>query len=115
MSNRGVKSRFKSNANASTTTNTISVNDDMTTTENDDITTKARRATSPMTGEGRPRPSPEAYSPYKDPQVGIEAGILPSGVPVPAHGLISMHAGERVRVRSTAGSGPEITVNPRVG
>ena len=39
MSDRGVKSRFKSNAYTSTTTNTISVNDDMTTTDNDGSTT----------------------------------------------------------------------------
>ena len=104
MSNRGVKSRFKWNANASTTTNTTSVNDDMTTTKNDD---KQGRK------HDEPRPTPLAMGntllpapygvPYKDPQVGIEAGILPSGVPVPAHGLVSMHAGERVRVRVLPG------------
>ena len=91
MSDRGLRSSFESNA-YTTTTNISSVyDDDMTTTDNDDI---ARRAT--HAGHDLDCPSPECGA--------IQAaGTIPSDESVPAHGLMTMHGHAAATAGFTAG------------
>ena len=65
----------------------------MTTTDNGDTKTKSTTSHEPHDWRGPQQTSQlEAVAPYKDPQVGIEAGIFPSGVPVPADVSVTIQA-----------------------
>ena len=86
MSDRAFKSSFELIAYPNTTNKPSDDNNNMRTTENDDIMTKARRATAPCMVLDHLLPAATNRRAIQDPQVGIEACILPSGVTRPGGG-----------------------------